>query len=195
MDCPSFVDVADPGIAIDALPRFVSTPHGDRIVNHLRPERSLLALIVAIVAGLGIALPAPPAWADDAHDETREHREHDDHDDNNDHDEHEEDEDHFDEMEYFVLELETYGRLLDLVHSFAEVAESPGRSGVAAVMAVEEHAGEPEEIVDFFESILDDVENEVVKRAIRLKLVDMYAEIGNREAALDQLRMLITTEE
>jgi preprotein translocase subunit SecA len=51
----------------------------------------------------------------------------------------------------------------------------------------------PSEAIDFFEKLLPDVKNEVVERAIRIQMVDLYKANNEPEKALDEMRQLILT--
>ncbi len=115
---------------------------------------------------------------------------------------HEDDwEDDWDEEEYYeelgehFVEIELYSELMGLVFDMTEIAENPTASGVAAVFAIEDHVESPEQAIEFLESVLEDVENPAIERAVRLQLSDMYSVEGNSQAALDQLRELITSED
>ena len=96
-------------------------------------------------------------------------------------------------LEWFLAEIEVYESLMELVFTMTEVASKEETAAVAAIMAVEEHAEGPEEIAEFFTGVLPEVTNPVVERAIRLQLIDTYAELEDREKVIEQLRALIVT--
>lgn len=154
---------------------------------------ALLTLLIA--CGLVTTSVAPHAWA--AEDDEREEFEDDDMDRDEDEDEDEEWdqedwEEEMEEFEWYVVELEMYGQLLELVLTYDEIASDPGTAGVAAVMAVEEHVEEASEAAALFEEVLPDVTNPKVERAIRLKLVDVYGDMDQPQKSLEQLKLLMT---
>lgn len=150
---------------------------------------ALLTLLIA--CGVVTTSVAPTAWA--AEDDDREAFEDDDMDDDEDEDWDEEDwEEEIEEFEWYLTELEMYGQLLELVLTYDEIASDPGTAGVAAVMAVEEHVEEASEAAALFEEVLPSVTNPKVKRAIRLKLVDVYGDMDQPKKSLEQLKLLIT---
>ncbi|MEO0515342.1 MAG: hypothetical protein AAF086_08630 [Planctomycetota bacterium] len=139
---------------------------------------ALLTLLLA--CGVITSSIAPAAWADD-HEEREEYDE----------DEDEDWEDEDEELEWFMVEVELYAQLLDLVLTFEDIASDAGTAGVAAVMAVEEHVDEPADAAALYEEMLPQVTNATVERAIRLKLVDVYAEMDQPEKSVEQLKQLI----
>lgn len=140
---------------------------------------ALLTLLLA--CGLVTSSIAPAAWADD-HEEREEH------------DEDEDWEEEGEELEWFMVEVELYGQLLDLVLTFEDIVAEESTAAIAAVMAVEEHIEDPAERAAFFEEMLNESKHSTVKRAIRLKLVDVYAELQQPEKVLEQLKALIAPE-
>ncbi|MBB6431112.1 hypothetical protein [Algisphaera agarilytica] len=150
---------------------------------------ALLALLIA--CGVFTTAVAPTAWA--AEDDDLEEVEGDDMEGDEDEEWGEEDwEEEIEEFEWYVVELEMYGQLLQLVLTYDEIASDPGTAGVAAVMAVEEHVEEASEAAALFEEVLPQVTNPRVERAIRLKLVDVYGDMDQPEKSLEQLKLLIT---
>ncbi|MEM7624007.1 MAG: hypothetical protein AAF333_00100 [Planctomycetota bacterium] len=142
-----------------------------------------MVLLGAVTVG-SFSVTSTTVWADD-----HEHREHDDdHDDDEDWDELEE------EMEWFLMEVEMYSELLDVVAQVHEIAADPDVSGVAAVLAVEEHTDGPAAAAGFLEGLLPEARSDTVRRAIRLQLVDFYTESDQPEKSQEQLRLLIAGE-
>mgnify|MGYP006271329439 FL=1 len=172
------------------------------MTHHIRTVSAyarLWTLLVTLFAAVPLATPASIALAEEDPESHQHHDDHDAHDERHhedeEHDEGEhgfEMEEHRFDMEMFMIELETYQILLEMVNRFTEIAAEPETAAVAAVMGVEEHA-EPERVADFFEDVLADTTNPIVERAIRLKLVDVYAQLDDREAVFDQLRTLIAS--
>jgi len=87
-----------------------------------------------------------------------------------------------------------FRNLIGLIHDMARVAEDPTAAGVAAVYGIEDHLGKGERSIAFLEDVLADTKNPAIKRAVRLKLSDLYKHTGNTEKAVEQLRLLIVSD-
>lgn len=149
----------------------------------------LIALLLASV--LMCSVTTPTAWADD-HDEDRRERQRDrDHDEDREDEDEDEWEDEEEDFDWFMVEVELYAQLLDLVLTFEDIASDASTAAVAAIMSVEEHTEDPADAAALFEEVLPQVDNPTVIRAIRLKLVDVYAELDQPEKSIDQIKRLI----
>ena len=83
---------------------------------------------------------------------------------------------------------------LEIVERYSKITKDGTTAGVAAVVAATDllrPAGNAASI-EFFTKMLEETKNASVKRAIRLQLVDLYRLTGDREKALDQLKILMT---
>ncbi|MEM6392071.1 MAG: hypothetical protein AAF797_04800 [Planctomycetota bacterium] len=136
----------------------------------------LARLGILTLAAMLFAMPATPLLADD-HDHDHDHE-----------DEHYEEEE---EVEGFLLDIELFERLLGLVETMKEIADSPTLSAVAAVMGVEDHVEGPGEMVEMLEPLLEESDDETVQRVIRFKLIDAYSELDQPEKVKEHLRALI----
>ncbi|MEM6552089.1 MAG: hypothetical protein AAF750_08170 [Planctomycetota bacterium] len=178
------------------------------------PGAGLLRLALLLLLGLAIATPASHAWAEDDDDERMERRESREFDEDDfeererdeDEDEGEDDEDfeedyeeefemHLREKESFLVELEVFERLISIVQRSAEINLSPQMSAIAAVMAVDDHVEEIEEVVEFLEPMLRESDDAAVKRAIRFKLIDAYRELDEPRKSLGHMKALILMED
>lgn len=146
----------------------------------------LWMILFGVVSVGSFTVPAAPAWADDHDEREVEEDEHEDHDGDED-----DWEDIEEEMSWFLMEVEMYQQLLEVVLSVHEIADKSSVAGVAAVLAVEEHFEGPAESAAFLEGLLPKVADPTVARAIRLQLVDFYAESDQPEKSRAQLEMLI----
>jgi len=85
---------------------------------------------------------------------------------------------------------------LDLVDRFSVVAKDRSQSGVAAVLYAHEVGKQlpPGEEVEYYTTLLPDVKDDAVRRAIRFRLVDLYLRDPkpDRAKALEQLRLVMT---
>ncbi|MEO1236035.1 MAG: hypothetical protein AAFX76_04530 [Planctomycetota bacterium] len=145
-----------------------------------------LCLMLAALLGVGVALiPAAPVSADDHRD-----HEHEDEDDEEDFDFEEE----MEEMEFFLVEVEQYILLLEIVEKYHDIVADPAAAGVAAVLKVEEFTEDAEEAVALLEDVLQNAGDPAVVRAIRLTLVDRYGDLDQPAKAREQLRLLIIGE-
>ncbi|MEM9916327.1 MAG: hypothetical protein AAF911_15335 [Planctomycetota bacterium] len=161
-----------------------TTNSPDRSSSSIWLSRWALLLALLLAGGILTASVAPTVWADDEREQRDE-----DFDDEDDEDEYWEEEE--EELEWFMIEVGLYSELLELVLTYEEIANDPGKAGVAAVMAVEEHVQEASEAAALFEEMLPQVTNPTVERAIRLKLVDVYGEMDQPEKSIEQLKLLI----
>ncbi len=85
--------------------------------------------------------------------------------------------------------------IMDLVQTSAEVADSETASGVAAVFAIEDYLGNGEEAIEFFEERVDETESDAIRRAVRIKLSELYEQNGRSDDAVEQLAILIDAED
>ena len=83
-------------------------------------------------------------------------------------------------------------RYLDLMQKFTRLAEDPAAAGIAGVFASKDlfgGDGDPAKAIEFFNGVLPEVKNEAVQRAVRIQLIDLYKKSGQRDKALEQLRI------
>jgi len=82
---------------------------------------------------------------------------------------------------------------LEIVERYSKITQNGTSAGVAAVIAANDllrPAGN-QAVIDFFTKQLEETKNDTVKRAIRLQLVDLYRLTGDRDKALEQLKILM----
>lgn len=92
-----------------------------------------------------------------------------------------------------IQQLRTY---LELIESYSTVAQDPSRSGVAAALLVH-HINKPlppEQAIAYYEELLPSVKDDAVRRTIRFNLVELYTRQKKHDKALEQLRMVMTSE-
>ncbi len=83
----------------------------------------------------------------------------------------------------------SFGRL-ELVGRIAEISESDQTAAAFAVMHVERFMELPQ-AVDFLQEMLEQSENEAVRRMIRIRLVELSASLDRRDDVREQLKQLI----
>lgn len=164
---------------------------------------SIAGMGLVMLLALACAAPAGHAWADRDDDEEMNQRDGREFDEDDFEERDREDVEEFDEgfeeryeeemleRELFIMELEVFERLMSIVQRSAEVSMSPQMSAIAAVMAVDDHVEEIEEVVEFLEPLLEESDDSAVKRAIRSKLVDAYRDLDQPRKAKAHMRALI----
>lgn len=95
------------------------------------------------------------------------------------------------EMEQQLRHVEMFRTLLGLITDYTQIARDEDAAGVAAVMGLDKHVEGIEEHIELLEDLLDDAENDVVRRAIHLQLSEKYGELGQHEEAREHLGELI----
>jgi thioredoxin-like negative regulator of GroEL len=83
---------------------------------------------------------------------------------------------------------------LEIVERYGKITKDGTSAGVAAVIAANDllrPAGN-KAAIEFFTKMLEETKNDTVKRAIRLQLVDLYRLTGDRDKALEHLKILMT---
>jgi tetratricopeptide (TPR) repeat protein len=103
-------------------------------------------------------------------------------------------EDHDEDHEYFegpFGEIEMLRQALAVMLEFAEINRDPQAVAVIAVSTIQDYVEDPEQAVEMLEDLLPDVEDPVVQRAVRFKLAELYAAMGEQDEALKHLRALI----
>ena len=92
-------------------------------------------------------------------------------------------------------QIETMRGLVEVVERSSRIAKDPTDSGVTAVLVAGQllkhrsHA----DAIDYWNKALAETRNDAVARAIRGQLVDLYKQTGQTDAALEQLRTLMTS--
>lgn len=83
---------------------------------------------------------------------------------------------------------------LGLVDGYTTLAKDPVATGVAASLGAKdllEQSATPQEAVSYFERVLQDVRDDVVRRSVRVQLAELYKKTGQNEKALEQYRLLM----
>jgi tetratricopeptide (TPR) repeat protein len=92
--------------------------------------------------------------------------------------------------------LDMLERYLTLMEKFARLTEDPAASGSAAVLSAREiltSDGDASKAIDYFTQVLPDVKNEAVQRTIHIELSELYKHAGQKDKALEQLRILMVS--
>lgn len=90
-----------------------------------------------------------------------------------------------------AMELENIRGMMEMIHAFTEIAEDPQRAAVAAIFVTREHAESPHQAAGLLERALEEQDDPTVRRAIRLTLLTLYADIDEGERALPHLKALV----
>ncbi|MAE67963.1 MAG: hypothetical protein CMJ18_27225 [Phycisphaeraceae bacterium] len=92
-----------------------------------------------------------------------------------------------------VSHINLYRNMLGLIQDFRAIAEDASASGVTAVLSVEDHLPRKADQVAFMERMLPNAKDEVIRRAIRIKLAELYKDTdAPAEKGIAQLEALIT---
>jgi tetratricopeptide (TPR) repeat protein len=92
--------------------------------------------------------------------------------------------------------LDMLDRYLTLMEKFARLTEDPAASGSAAVLSTREILttdGDTKKAIEYFTQLLPEVKNESVQRTIHIELSELYKHDGQKDKALEQLRILMTS--
>ena len=138
---------------------------------------------------------------DDHHGEDHDEDHGEDHDDHHDEDHDEDDDDDHDhedgELEEAMIELEmerfeTEADMMEMemLHQVYEITEDIGRTSFFAIMLIDETM-EEEQAVELLQECLKVSNSDKAKRAIRLKLVELNAEMDNQKAVRQHMKALI----
>lgn len=90
--------------------------------------------------------------------------------------------------------LDMVERYLSLMEKFARITEDPAASGSAAVLSAREiltSDGDTTKAIEYFTQVLPEVKNEAVQRTIHIELSELYKRAGQKDKALEQLRILM----
>ena len=92
-----------------------------------------------------------------------------------------------------LQKYETLRTYIDVVERFAQLANDPTASGVAAVLSASDllRMRGPDAAIAYFNATLPDVKNEVVQRAIHIQLADLYRQANQQDKAAQELSILI----
>jgi tetratricopeptide (TPR) repeat protein len=92
--------------------------------------------------------------------------------------------------------LDMLDRYLTLMEKFSRLTEDPAASGSAAVLSAREiltSDGDTNKAIEYFTQLLPEVKNESVQRTIHIELSELYKHAGQKDKALEQLRILMTS--
>lgn len=98
------------------------------------------------------------------------------------------------EVKVMSMHLELYGQLVGLIQDMHEVADNSSASGVLAVMSVDDHV-QGQDRIKFLNDMLRETDDPTIRRAIRIKLIESYKDMGDNDEALEQIEALITAED
>ena len=115
---------------------------------------------------------------------------HQDHDDDDDHDHEDHDEDGDDEDDDDHEEFEEEMMEMEMMHQIFEVTEDASRTSFFAIMLIDE-VMEEEQAAELLQECLKETDSDKTKRAIRLKLTELYAEMDDQDAVRKHLKALI----
>jgi len=135
---------------------------------------------------------------DDHHHDDHDDHDHDDHDhDDHDHEDHDHDEDDDEELEEEMIEMEmermeveSEMMQMEMLQRIYEVTEDAGRTTFFATMMIDD-AMEEEQAVELLQECLKETNSDKTKRAIRIKLVELFAEMDNQEGVREHMKALI----
>ena len=128
---------------------------------------------------------------DHDHEDDHDDHDHDDHDDDEDEDEHEEfEEEEMIEMEMERMEAESEMMEMEMMQRIFEVTEDASRTSFFAIMLVDD-AMEEEQAVELLQECMKETKSDKAKRAMRIKLVEIYAEMDNQDAVREHMKALI----
>lgn len=82
--------------------------------------------------------------------------------------------------------------MIGLILDVTEMAADEDAAATAAIYGLEDHCESLEEYVELLEDILDDTDNPVAQRVIRMQLADKYGGLDNHEESREQLIHIIT---
>lgn len=96
-----------------------------------------------------------------------------------------------------MAQLELLRGYIDVVGRLAQLAKDPSAAGVAAVIVANDALKKqgPAALIAFFTKVLPDVKDPAIVRAIHIQLADAYKNAGRTDQALEQLRILMTSQE
>ena len=93
--------------------------------------------------------------------------------------------------DFSMEQIEMFGKLLEIISQYGEIAGDASLSGVAAVMSIDDHTNGADAI-DFLTGALTEANDHAVRRAIHSKLAELYSAAGQQEKALQHIRSLVT---
>jgi len=91
-------------------------------------------------------------------------------------------------------QLQSARDMMDVVERASKIARDPTGTGVTAVFVAGTMLKQrsPSDAIEFWTKTLPETHNDAVRRAIRAQLVELYKQTNQPDAALEQLRTLIT---
>ncbi len=96
------------------------------------------------------------------------------------------------EFEHDELEhIDEFHAMLELIETVAEIADDPSKTGVLAVISLEDRVSSEKQYAEILEQLLPKVKDPTVQRGIRLKLGDLYGELEQYEKSREQFKRLI----
>lgn len=167
-------------------------------------KKRLLPLILLIACFGVVGMSVSHSFADDHDEEFEDEEDFEGREDFDDEDEGDfEDEEEWEEEEWGMEEamfeveimkghLDMYHSLLEIVNGMNEVTSDPTATALMALHTAKDLAHEEEDHAEFLEEGLDKIKDAAVRRAIRLQLAELYAEMDQPERAREHLARLIS---
>lgn len=94
--------------------------------------------------------------------------------------------------ELFITQIDGFRTMLKLIDDVSAICKDGEKAAILAVMTAEEVFETPRELAEFLEGMVDESQSEAVRRAIRVKLAEIYGDHGHTDRARQQLKRLIT---
>ncbi|QQE12255.1 hypothetical protein JD969_01915 [Planctomycetota bacterium] len=95
---------------------------------------------------------------------------------------------------WFMWHLRVASQLMDLVDQYADIADDSDRAAVAAILGADHYFKNNEDYIAFLEKNLSSSDNNTIRRAIQMKLAELYGKSSDeatRAKSLDMLQNLI----
>ena len=88
-------------------------------------------------------------------------------------------------------QVQAMRELLALMHEFEEVTSDRTITGVAAVMMVQDHIGDPHQVIEVLTRLRSQVDDRAIQRAITIKLMEFYGHTDQPKERLREFENLV----
>ncbi|MFG0248997.1 MAG: hypothetical protein ACF8OB_08935 [Phycisphaeraceae bacterium JB051] len=88
-------------------------------------------------------------------------------------------------------QLALFQNIFSLIKEYTAVVDNPTACSVAAIMGIDDNTSSKEEAIRMLEDTLEATRRDEVRRAIRMKLMELYNKTGQASKTQQMLRQLI----
>lgn len=88
-------------------------------------------------------------------------------------------------------QMALFQSIFDLINQYTAIVDNPTACSVAVIMSIEDNTSSPQDAIKILENALQSTTSDKVRRAIRMKLMELYKKSGQTAQTQEMIRQLI----